>query len=279
MSKLTALIDGDVIAFRCAAVVQHTRHWPSGLVDHFARQEDGEAALENMLYGLKEKLGYTDFKVFLSCPAMDNWRLKVDPTYKSNRADSVRPLLLGYLKGYLRNKYAAQHMTYLEADDAIGIYMTDPSLVDGERIAVGKDKDFLTIPGRHFQIGDEKERYVEPLEARLFHYCQTLSGDAVDGYAGCPGIGPKRAREIVENPVMLLPREGVVTRGPRKGEKVTRWVKGEPCSVWEAIVSNYEKAGLKEADAIKTARLARILQAGDYDLETKQITLWVPGKE
>lgn len=278
-SKLTALIDGDTIAFRAAAACEHIITWPTGMVETFARIPEGEAYVDNLLARLQKKVGYDDYKVFLSCPAQDNFRLQIDPGYKSNRANSVRPKLLGHLKGYLRLKYAAQHLAYLEADDCVGIFLTDPDRVPGDKVAVGKDKDFFTVPGKHFQLGDEAIREIDALEASLYHYRQTLSGDAVDGFAGCPGVGKKRAADIVADPIRLIPREKTITRGARKGQKVVGWFEDGPCSVWEAVVCNYEKAGLSEKDAIKTGRLAHILQHGDYDFDTKEITLWVPGRE
>ncbi|WP_284765062.1 hypothetical protein [Agrobacterium sp. CFBP2214] len=285
MSKLTALIDGDTLAFRIASACQHTIEWPTGYIEPFARRSEGEVALDAYIARLKRRLQFDDMIIFLSCPTEDNWRLKVDPEYKSNRKNSVRPLLLTPLKEYLRVKYGANHLAFLEADDAIGIYATSETLVEGEKLIVGRDKDFYTIPGKHYQLnndnaaGDPVIVEVSPLEAIKNHYVQTLAGDAVDGYAGCPGMGMKRAREVIENPDRLYPKEGVITRGKNKGEKVIKWHSAGPSSIWEAVVSRYEKEGLGEAEALLTGRLAKILHASDYDMETKEITLWVPGKE
>lgn len=273
-----AIIDGDVIAFRAAAGVENTIEWPSGYVERFARRADGEAAVDGMIANLIAQLHLDSWEIALSCPSEENWRLEVEPTYKGNRKDSVRPLLLEKLKDYLRDKYAAFHWPRLEADDVVGIRLTQPH-VNIEVLSVGKDKDFYTVPGQHFQIGDLSARTVNARTAALFHYQQTLSGDPVDGYAGCPGIGKKRAIQIVENPRRLINKPRPVTRGVNKGQIVPGWTDAGPCSVWEAIVCNYEKAGLEEKDAIKTARLANILQAHQYNMETGEITLWVPGKE
>lgn len=281
----TALIDGDTLAFRIASACQHSIEWPSGYVEPFARRQEGEAALDNYIHKLRVRLKFDAMKIFLSCPPDDNWRLLVDPSYKSNRKNSVRPLLLGHLKGYLRLKYAAHHLAYLEADDCLGIFGTSPTLVEGDRLIVGRDKDFMTIPGRHYQLDDDDAagnpiiREWSALDARKAHYAQALAGDKVDGYDGCPGIGMKRAIEIVANPTRLVPRSGVITRGKNKGSETIKWHDEGPCSIWEAVVCRYEKEGLTEADAIRTARLAKILHHEDYNMETKEITLWVPGKE
>lgn len=281
----TLLIDGDTIAFVAASACQHVLETSEGNLEHFARRAEGEVIVDNLLFTLKRDLKADAIRVFLSCPADDNWRLHVDPTYKGNRAKSVRPLLLSPLKEYLRHKYGAEHHAYLEADDVLGIYATSDTLIPGEKIVVGRDKDFGTIPGLHHQLKDRDEegnlaiREVSPLEARTNHYVQALAGDAVDGYPGCPGIGMRRAREIVEKPERLVPKKGVITRGKNKGQEVLKWHSAGPSSVWEAIVSQYEKAGLGEADALRTARLAKILLAEDYDMGTHEVRLWVPAKE
>lgn len=281
----TLLIDGDTIAFLAASVCQHVLENENGYFEPFARRIEGETTVENLLHGLKQRLEADKVMIFLSCNSADNWRLKVDPSYKSNRAKSIRPMLLGPLKNYLRCKHGARHFAYLEADDALGVAATHPTLVPGDKIIVGRDKDFATIPGYHYQLKDNAEngtpivRHVSPMEARMNHYVQALAGDAVDGYAGCPGFGMKSARKVVEKPTLLIPKPGVVTRGKRKGQKVTRWMEGDECSVWEAIVARYEKEGLSEAQAIKTARLAKILLAENYNLETHEVTLWVPGDD
>jgi DNA polymerase-1 len=105
---------------------------------------------------------------------------------------------------------------------------------------------------------------------------QSLAGDRVDGYAGCPGIGMERSKRILSDPKELVPEHGVVTRGARKGQATTKWVSKPTDSMWRCIVTHYEKAGRDEAEALLNARLARILRAGEYDRETGAVKLWVP---
>lgn len=285
MTKVV-IIDGDVLAFRAAAAAQQTIVWPSGYAEPFARRQEGETILDDILHSTVRRLGADDYHVVLSCPTADNWRLGVDPTYKGNRAASVRPLLLATLRDYCRDRYGAYHWPHLEADDLIGILATSgDTYLAGEKVIVGRDKDFYTIPGSHYQFGDDDHtgkpivRTVTAMEARMNHYVQALAGDRVDGYPGCDGIGMTTARRIVEDPRKLIPTVGVVTRGVNKGMKVTKWAKGPPCTVWETIVAHYEKAGQTEADALRTGRLAKILLHEDYNKETGEIRLWVPGNE
>lgn len=282
-SEVTLMIDGDVIAFTAASAAQCIHEDEFGFVQPFANRREGEAIVDNLMIGLEQTFKSSHFKVALSDPK-DNWRKSVYPNYKFNRKATVRPLLLDILKQYLRDKYMAVHWDSLEADDVLGIWNTEPQDYPGQRILVGKDKDFLTVPGFYYRIGDltpDKKpnvKEVTPWEAQRFHIWQTLTGDAIDGYPGCPGIGKTRATELLDNPVRLEPQHGVVTRGPNKGNSTTKWVSEPTRDLWAMVVSHYRKGGQGEAEALVTARLAHILQHEDYDRETQSITLWTPDK-
>lgn len=285
-AKTHLLIDGDIIAFSAAAAAQAIWVDDAGWHTPIANEREGEAIVDNILHGLKKGLGAQSFEVILSDPT-ENWRKQVDPTYKTNRKTEARPLLLSHLKAYLEFKHKASWWAGLEADDVLGLLMTGPphSTMTYRLVCVGRDKDFKSIPGLHHSIkqdigprGEMLVRQVSQWEADKFHLMQTLAGDRVDGYYGCPGIGMDRAAGIIDAPMRLVPAKGVKTRGVNKGEAVTRWV-GEPTTdLWACIVSHYEKMGLGETEALVTARLARILRHGEYDRETESVTLWTPDK-
>lgn len=281
---ITLLIDGDTIAYRAAASCQHNREDEDGWVMPFANVHEGCAKVDNLIMAVFRDLGATHLQVYLSDPEV-NWRKELYPEYKSNRKDSVRPMLLARLKEHLRTTYGATHWAGLEADDVLGILATGETEFPGVVIIVGKDKDFHTFPGLHHQLGDRTAegkplvREVSKEYSEWFHLVQTLAGDAVDGYPGCPGIGMTRAKAIMADPQILVPEVGTITRGVRKGQSVTKW-SATPANgnLWQVVVSNYLKAGRTERDALLTARLAHILQSSDYNRETGDITLWVPPK-
>ena len=74
-------------------------------------------------------------------------------------------------------------------------------------------------------------------------------GDAVDGYAGLKGVGPKTA-------VKLLDKHG--------------WD-------WDGVVKIYESKDQTEEDALLNARLAYILRNKDYT--NNEVQLWTPTKQ
>ena len=311
MMKTHLLIDGDIIAFSAAAAAQAIWVDDAGWHQPIANEHEGEAIVENMLWSLKKGLKADSFEVIIS--SADNWRKLVDPTYKENRSDLARPLLLGHLKDYLVQKHGAYSWPGLEADDVLGIKLTERTHCEvcevgnsclvcelsGEprdrTICVGRDKDFKSIPGLHHAIrqdvgpkGQLLVREVSQWEGDRFHMIQTLAGDRVDGYYGCPGIGMDRAATIIDCPTVLVPKEGVKTRGVNKGEVTLKWVAEPTMDYWACIVSHYQK-GLSsdravcawekaEEEALRTARLARILRHGEYDRGTEEVTLWAPDK-
>ncbi|MEW6121285.1 MAG: exonuclease [Pseudomonadota bacterium] len=283
LQEVTLLIDGDVIAYRAASAVQKNEEDGFGFVRPFANIAEGEAAVMNAILGLQADLGASHAVVVLSDPS-GNWRSELVDSYKGNRDPAARPLLLGRLKAFLKDELGAFWWPGLEADDTLGILATSPETYAGKRIVVGKDKDFKTIPGFHHTVGDRdgsgrpKVREISLWEADRFHLIQTLAGDRIDGYDGCPGIGMERAERIIDAPTRLRPEPGVITRGPRKGEKTIKWVAEETQDLWACIVTHYQKAGLTEAEALTTARLANILRADQYDRASETITLWTPDR-
>lgn len=286
--RCTLLIDGDVIAYQAASACQRVVANPEedafGYAWAYADCKQGRAIVDNMLAKLKASLNAEHWEIALSGTSALNWRKAILPTYKSNRDDIVRPVLLGTLKQYLRDAYGAVSEVVLEADDLIGIWAT------GEwcsvepfgpfAVIVGRDKDFKGIPGTHHTLGDldgkgqPRLRFVSCEEAERFHLTQALAGDRVDGYAGCPGIGMERASQVIANPQRLVPKSGTLTAGKNKGTQVTKWYAEPTEDYWACIVSHYLKAGLTEADALTTAQVAKILLADDWS--TEGVRLWSP---
>lgn len=288
------LIDGDILAFVSAAAAQAVFRDVGGWHMPIANEIHGEAILENMLHSLKVGLKASTYEVYLTDPT-DNWRHQVDSNYKRNREGGERPLLLTFLKDYLRANHGATHWAGLEADDVLSILATDPEQ-HSRAVVVGRDKDFKSIPGRHHSWKQDVDahgnmliREVTQWEADRFHLIQALAGDRIDGFAGCPGIGMDRAAAAIDSPHRHVPTPGVKTRGVNKGEPVTRWMAEPTQDLWECIVSTYQKGmsflgvqvpSLEQAEeaALITARLARILRHGEYDRETGTVTLWTPDK-
>ena len=279
MGKLTALIDGDILVYQAALEAEHEHRWDDGLWTYHADEEHAKAGFQGLLTGILEEVKATDFMIALT-DSERNWRLDVLPTYKGNRKGVRRPLLRKYLNDWVQAEFADKAFLRprLEGDDVLGILATHPKIVPGDKVVVSIDKDFKTIPGKHYNQKHKTFFEINEEEADWWHMAQTVSGDATDGYAGCPGVGVERAAAFLNAPYLSVPYDHTITRGSRKGEVEVRYREEPTDDVWAAVVSLYESKGLNEEAALTQARVARILRHTDYDFDMRKPILWNPKK-
>lgn len=243
----TILIDADILAFQIASSIEQVFEFNG---DHvlYADLNEGIREVDNAVAYIIEKIDADQASLFLT--GANNFRKTVLPTYKGNRTNVRKPMILRGLREHMMEAYKLCFIEdNLEGDDLIGIHATMPH--KGERIIYSADKDLKTVPGLHWCPEDGEIIEIEENYADRLFYMQILSGDATDNYKGCPGVGPVKAERTLEGKIGNIER-------------------------WEAVLIAYDKAGLTEKDALQQARCARILRHGEYDFETKKVALWTP---
>lgn len=251
----TLLIDGDILCFQAASAVEQETQWGTWC---WTLHSDIREALP-ILEGTVDRLldGLAASRVIFALTDENNWRKQVMTTYKLNRVDKRKPLCYGALREYVAEKYTTFQRPTLEGDDVLGILATSSKLVEGEKIIVSIDKDFQGVPGK--LVRDMETLEIEEIsesQADYFHMLQTLTGDATDGYPGCPKYGPVTAAKLLD----VFWQDGVFHKE----------------AAWDDIVKAYDKAGLSETVALQNARVARICRASDYDFKEKCVRLWNP---
>jgi DNA polymerase-1 len=276
------LLDGDTIVYGAAFGAQETVDWGDGELMATASSSVATTAAEDHIHEIHravtaEMMGSSDISllrevrivVALSDPT-ECFRRRFWPTYKMARKQTHRPLAYGAVRDYLKANYECVERPGLEGDDVLGILATgDVRGFRGEKVMVSIDKDMRTVPGRLYNPMRPDAGIVETGEALANYafYMQILTGDSVDGYPGCPGIGPKRADKILDE-VCTYEIGGEAA----ESSKYEQWC-------WEEIVATYARAGLTEADALIQARCARILRASDYDFKNKEVIPWEPNRD
>lgn len=238
------LIDADILLYQAASACQNETEWEPDVWSLTCDINEAKEMFDTNVFRLlntAELFGYGDYALCFSDRA--NFRKEIYPDYKGNRS-SRKPVGFVALREKLIGAYEGNVVTRpgIEADDCIGILATKPG---NDCLIWSLDKDLMQIPGRH--LVDEAVVLVTQEDGDALFYRQTLTGDSVDNYPGCPGIGPVKADKLL---------------GGGGG--------------WKAIVTAYEKAGLTEEDALVQARLARILQHSDWDTEQGEPILWTP---
>lgn len=264
----TLLIDADLIAYRASSALQQTIDWngDGSCVSTDGRWKEAKAEAKRVVEWMMDGLNGTDLIICLS-DDVQNFRKRIDPTYKQARTVVERPVHLYDLKEWMGETWPSRLIPTFEADDVAGILSTEPHT--GDRIIVSSDKDMKTIPGLLCQPDYERHKLkvqsISEEEADRFHLWQTLCGDIVDGYPGCPGCGPVMADAILSG-MMVRRHERTLKRGPRKGQVVSEWIAHHEPEVptWERIVAAYSKFGLTADYAIRQARLAFILRSSHY---------------
>ena len=248
MGTLRLLIDGDILTYKVCWAVQTVVHWDDDILTTATNVSELKAQANTMISEWQAKLGGGDEASTVICfsDRANNFRRKIFPDYKLNRKDSKKPLGYNHLETYLKEFYVTQTQPMLEADDVLGILATDGEF--DRNIIISIDKDMLTIPCEYYNMDSEVTEIIDEKMADHMFFFQTLTGDAVDNYKGCPGIGPKRATELL----------------------LTKGVK------WQTIKDAYAKAGLTEDHALTQARVARILRSKDYNFNKEEINLWNP---
>ena len=273
---MKAIIDGDMFAIQSAEAAIFTVNSHDEMI--VCQTDVGEAwgHYHDRVDGVAEALDIDPEIDVIHCfTKRGMFRRDLEPNYKANR---TRPKPLGYseLKAKcIELPWAVMH-EQVEADDLIGIFTTQLSTNNEPTCVVSGDKDLLQIPGWHYwpkafweskskqplrewlrKFGMEEPTpylfHVPEEAAERFFYCQILAGDSTDGITGLPGTGMVGATK-----------------------EVGKWEITNPVECWQRIVQLFAKKGLDETEALKQARLVRILRDQEYDLQTSTVKLWTP---
>ena len=222
------LIDADYIVYKGCSAAEYDVDYGEDVIFVGSSFKEAYANVNRDLEKIKSNFFDPDLILFFSDST--NFRKLVDPDYKGHR-NRKKPC------GYQRviNNLASEHkvirMPTLEADDAIGIYATS----NDDCVIVSPDKDMKQIPGRLFNMTEMFT--IDKSDGWQWFLIQTLAGDSTDGYAGAPGFGIKTSAKFF----------------------------AEYGYTWNTVVRAFESKGLTEVDALRNARLAKILTADDYD--------------
>lgn len=238
---MSLLIDADFIVYKSCAANETEIDYGEDVIVVTSRFSEALDMVQRELFSIASDLGCFDDSILFFSDST-NFRKELDPAYKGHR-NRKKPCGYKRVINALKADYPVVVMPTLEADDAIGIYATK----EEGHIICSPDKDMKQIPGDLYNLSDGVVTITKE-EGDRWHLIQTMSGDQTDGYAGVPGIGIKRAEALLDD----------------KG------------ATWETVVGAFTDKGLTEEDALMNARLAKILQADDYDFTNQQVRPWTP---
>ena len=266
------LLDADIVAYVASSVSQTDIDWGGGVETRDVDRDKALYEVDRLVTETMIDLEADKCMICLTDPER-NFRNDIYPEYKQNRKDLEKPVLLNEMKDHLAREYQSFIRPGLEADDIMGILATYPRLLYkqlgkiDEVIMVSIDKDMRTIPAKffnpnhpHLEVMDISEE-----DANRFLMWQTIVGDRVDGYPGCPGVaeGGKYTPFGFEE-------------GARSFGLAHEVFECDYEDLWDYVLFVYGRAGLTEEDALVQARCAHILRRYSYDFERREPILWTP---
>ena len=222
---MVARLDADILCYRVAAASENETE-DTAMATLVSFVED------LMLFDLQEEI---DYEFFLTGKTNFRYDVAVTAPYKGNRKDKPKPKHLPLLRDYMIYAFGATVSEGQEADDDISIRATE--LGPEECIIVSLDKDFMQIPGWHYNFVKREKKWVTPEEGMRFFYTQVLMGDSADNIKGAPGIGVKKAEKILADATteIELYQCCVEVMGAERVLEDARllWLRRSPNQMWE----------------------------------------------
>lgn len=164
-----ALIDADLIAYRCAASAENENELIA-----LTRVND---LYNRILYEINAS-GHVGYLT-----GSNNFRYEIYPEYKANRKNKPHPKHLEACRELLVTEWKCKVTDGIEADDALGInHQAEP-----DSILVSIDKDLLQLPGKHYNFVKQEVYQISTLQGLRNFYTQLIEGDASDNIPAFDG--------------------------------------------------------------------------------------------
>ena len=203
------LVDGDIIAYRCAAATDG-RYYLVGDVefqykgdairfckmnnfplDKIEQHFDPEP-VSHAIHLMKDMINRMEtIEIYLSDKR--NFRFDILESYKASRKNKRRPKWLSECKKWLVKHKGATIADDLEADDAIIIRSTELDAEGVPHKIASIDKDLKQKHGIHYDFINDVTEEISEAGARRNLWLQICSGDTTDDIYSPHGLGPARA--------------------------------------------------------------------------------------
>lgn len=244
-----AYIDADILVYRALAFTETEFDGEIVSLPIMALSIFNDL-LNKWLDEIREKVTLKDY--YLCVTVGKNFRHFLYADYKAQRAATGKHPALDGLKAKVRELDATLWEENIEADDLIAIHVTKSR----NAFAVSADKDFLTVPATTYfprshgkTEGRWEHQTLQAADRQLFK--QAMMGDSIDNYKGIHRCGDVKATKVLERA-------------------------HDEESYWRVTLAAFLREGYTKDYALTMVRLARILRHGEYDFDTKKISLWEP---
>lgn len=233
-----AIIDCDSYLYRAALTCNELVEIAEGVFYEAYNLAIARHYLKDTMDDLTVRAGCDEY-VMVTGGVGDNFRLRINPSYKSNRKKQAKPIMLDKVRDLVFKEFPIVYTPHLEADDTCRILLEE----NKDNVIVSIDKDLRTISGKIYDSFHNTVKYISPTKAEANFKRQLLTGDKTDGYTGLPKVGPATADKLIA--------EGITI---------------------DEIAQKYVDCGLGIEEFEKVYNCAKILGRDDY--KDGIITLW-----
>ena len=217
-----ALVDADIICYRCGFAAQRTHYRLPNVdvefssaaecktfcqntgIDYSTKQpfaiiEPVENALHNVKTVLEDiieqcEVGEGQMELWLSGPTNFRDSIGITRQYKGNRDPDHKPAWYKEIKDYLVDVWGAEYSDNCEADDMLAIKSCTENC-----IIVSTDKDLNQVEGWHYNWVTRKKYFVDKEGANYNFWFQMITGDPTDNIQGIPGMGDAKAVKFLDS--------------------------------------------------------------------------------
>lgn len=248
LEEKVLLVDGDIIVYQPCCIFND---------DDDQSKRQIAKHISNKLDKIMEAASCNRYMFFLTTKF--NFRDQLVDDYKANRADVERPVNLAWAKRYVVETLNAYFVKGLEADDLLGIYNKEGSII------WSLDKDLRQIPGEHLDDATQKvitvnqEGRLEEIswvtesgtpkskiyfEGDIGLYFQMLTGDSTDNILGCAKRVTKVRKSGKDKGLEYTARDGIGPKAAMKSILSSIMHKGNRSNseaALDAVIGEYKK--------------------------------------
>lgn len=187
MSKVATLIDADTILY----LATYSKDSIKTIENVF---KDCDVIIEDIL----KATNATHYAGYLTDGSF-RYKIAKSKPYKGNRAGIPKPKYFNLATAYLKDKYQFITLKDYEADDlCIMAFNTLKQYKDYNVVIASPDKDLRQIAGKFYDYKKKETEEINSESAYKNLWKQVLTGDSGDNITGIPGIGDKKAEDILE---------------------------------------------------------------------------------
>lgn len=226
-----AIIDIDTYMYRASLICSELVEIQDGIYYQVYNINTAKHYLKQVAEDIPKKVGCDEY-VFVTGGVGKNFRYIINPSYKSNRKQQAKPLMLDKVREMMFKEFPMVYTPCLEADDTCRILME----MNKDNVIVSMDKDLRTFSGKIYDSYHDVMRFITKEQAEANFKRQLLMGDKTDGYSGIPKVGIATANKLILDGITV-----------------------------DEIAEKYIEAGLSLNDFKKVYNCAKILGRDDYD--------------